>query len=105
MHVLAPQLLSLLLRVTAPRLGDDRAVFTAAFVIASSCFASLSSQLTSSGFTIPVCRASRSHQMVSRASFLDTDIFAMKSGLVCPSWASSAFAPIDVPHRMSCDAM
>lgn len=39
---------------------------------------------------------------VSRASFEDMDIFAVKSFLDCPANASLMFAPIEVAERRNC---
>lgn len=39
---------------------------------------------------------------VSRASFEDRDIFAVKSFLDCPANASLMFAPIEVAERRNC---
>ncbi len=38
----------------------------------------------------------------SLASLSAMDIFAMKSDLLCAPWASSTFAPTDVPDLVSC---
>jgi hypothetical protein len=82
---------------TYPRWGFERAFFTIVVRILTSSRASSSSGWAAGCSAPRVATMSSSQYRASRASFKETQVFAMKSGFVCPADASARFAPMLVP--------
>ena len=85
------------LQIFQPRDDEERAVFSDAVSMAMNSFDSRRKGSRSGWRDGSVVPMTRSQNRVSRNSLRQMKFLAMKSGLVCPAWPSSKFAPMEVP--------